>query len=68
MSHPDEDADQQLLEEGTGTFAPKDAQQVLLGGTFNAGKQVMMSGDEEEEEEEDQGELAKIERVLKGLK
>ena len=56
-------------EEGTGTFAiPQTTnealEQVLLGGTFNAGKQEM-AHDEDEEEEEDERELARIERVLK---
>ena len=65
-----EQAPADLIEEGTGTFAAgnKDGnEQVLLGGTFNAGKQRMaeMEDDDEEEEEEDERELARIERVLK---
>ena len=57
------------VESGTGTFSvppPTNEvhEQVLLGGTFNAGKQNMME-DDDEDEEEDERELARIERVLK---
>ena len=54
---------------GTGTFAVPQTnnevlEQVLLGGTFNAGKQEVVF-DEIDEDEEEEREMARIERVLK---
>jgi len=62
--------DNALDEEGTGTFAAPQTnevlEQVLMGGTFNAGKQEILQDDDDEvEEEEDERELARIERVFK---
>lgn len=69
-----EGGDEDNLEDsGTGTFPQhqQDLEQVLLGGTFNAGKQVMNQQQQQEEdleEEEDERELARIERVLRDQK